>query len=51
MPGRRDTPDRRDWPPAAHGRRVARLGAAKDALTEWAIRRTNKASGLLDRES
>jgi uncharacterized protein YndB with AHSA1/START domain len=28
---------------------VARLGAAKDALTEWAIRRTMKASGLIHR--
>ena len=27
---------------------MARLGAAKDALTEWAIRRTIKASALID---
>ena len=29
------------------GLRGTRLGAAKDALTEWAIRRTSKASGVV----
>jgi hypothetical protein len=44
MPGRRDTPDHQGWP-QAKGLRGTRLGAAKGALTEWAIRRTINPSG------
>jgi hypothetical protein len=46
LPGRRDTPDHRDRPPASGGRRGATAGASKGSQVEWAIRRTGKVSGI-----
>jgi hypothetical protein len=45
MPGRRDTPDHRDWPPA---RGPARCPAGlRRAPAEWAIRRTTNDTGTM----
>jgi len=42
MPGRRDTPGHRDWPPTEVGA-LPRLSFGP--MAEWAIRRMTKASG------